>query len=170
MTPTMGITMEPPSVSVPLGDDHSDEDAICELPQASALIRRLGLVGSAQPTLNRRGSPWVGNDPKSPKIRRVNSSPWVGNRPQTGTRNSSPWAGNDPKFRHEKFVALGLTLNNFFSAFELLCFHAHGEKGPICAPQRHQSGPKDLQRPWFGHQRLKGVPGTSVVAPGAIAL
>ena len=60
--------MEPPSLSVPLGDDHSDEDAICELPQAGALIRRLGLVGSPQPTLNRRGSPWVGNDPKSPKL------------------------------------------------------------------------------------------------------
>ena len=38
-----------------LGDDHSDDDAICELPQAGALIRRLGLDA----TLNRRGSPWV---------------------------------------------------------------------------------------------------------------
>ena len=38
-----------------LGDDHSDEDAICELPQAGTLIRRLGL----EATLNRRGSPWV---------------------------------------------------------------------------------------------------------------
>ena len=50
---------------------------------------------------------------------------------------------------------MGLTLNNFFEFIELLCFHAHGEKGPICAPQRHQSGRKDLQRPWFIHQRLK---------------
>ena len=41
---------------------------------AGVLIRRLGLVTA----LNRRGSPWVGNDPK---CRRVNSSPWVGNRP-----------------------------------------------------------------------------------------
>ena len=41
---------------------------------AGALIRRLGLVTA----LNRRGSPWVRNDPK---CRRVNSSPWVGNRP-----------------------------------------------------------------------------------------
>ena len=46
--------MEPPSPSQPLGDDHSDDDAICEPPQAGALIRRLGLVGNTQPTLNRR--------------------------------------------------------------------------------------------------------------------
>ena len=56
--------MEPPSLSQALGDDHSDDDAICEPPQSGALIRRLGLVGNAQPTLNRRGAPWVGNDPK----------------------------------------------------------------------------------------------------------
>ena len=87
-----------------------------------------------------------------------------------GTRNSSTWAGTGPKFRREEFVALGLTLNNFFEFIELLCFHAHGGKGRICAPQRHQSGGKELQRPWFGHQRLKGVPGTSMVAWGAIAL
>ena len=50
-----------------LGDDHSDDDAICELPQC-ALIRRLGLVGPPEvATLNRCGSPWVGNDPNSPK-------------------------------------------------------------------------------------------------------
>ena len=106
--------MEPPSLSLPLGDDHSDDDAICEPPQP------------------RRGR------------------------------------------KREEFVALGLemTLNNFFSLefLELLCFNAHGEKGPMCAPQRHQSGPKDLQGPWFGHQKPKGVPGTSVVAWGAITL
>ena len=70
-------------------------------------------------------------------------------------------------------MALSLTLNNFFSAFEfieLLYFHGGGKKGPICAPQRHQSGRKDLQRPWFGHQRLKGLPGISVVTWGALAL
>ena len=41
---------------------------------AGALIRRLVLVTA----LNRRGSPWVGNDPE---CRHVHSSPWVGNRP-----------------------------------------------------------------------------------------
>ena len=67
-------------------------------------------------------------------------------------------------------MALGLTLNNFFEFIELLCFHAHGEKGPICAPQRHQSGRKDLQRLFSCNYRPQGVPGTSVVAWGAIAL
>ena len=89
-----------------LGDDHSDDDAIREPPQTGALIRRLGLVGSAQPTLNRRGPPWVGNDPKSPKsgalIRRLG----LGIDPKqargirclrqemaltSGARNSLPW-------------------------------------------------------------------------------
>ena len=36
--------MEPPSLSWVLGDDHSDDDAICEPPQAGALIRRLRLA------------------------------------------------------------------------------------------------------------------------------
>ena len=40
----------------------------------------------------------------------------------------------------------------------------------MCARQLYQSGRKDLQGPWFGYQRPKGVPGTSVVAWGAIAL
>ena len=76
LTPTMGRRpYGAPKSIMWLGDDHSDDDAIRESPQAGALIRRLGLVCSAQPTLNRRGSPWVGNDPKSPKsgalIRRV---------------------------------------------------------------------------------------------------
>ena len=99
--------MEPPSLSVPLGDDHSDDDAICEPPQAGALIRRLGLVGPPEvATLNRRRSPWVGNDPKSPKsgalIRRLG----LGIDPKqargirrlgqemalnSGARNSLPW-------------------------------------------------------------------------------
>ena len=35
--------------------------------QEGALIRRLGLVDEG-PFLNRRGAPWVGNDPKSPKL------------------------------------------------------------------------------------------------------
>ena len=106
--------MEPPILFLPLGDNNSDDDAICEPPQPGRGCRR------------------------------------------------------------KEFVALGLeeTLNNFlsFEFLELLCFHAHGEKGPMCAPQRHQSGRKDLQGPWFGHQRPKGVPGTSEVAWGAIAL
>ena len=59
--------MEPPSLSQALDNDHSDDDAICELPQAGALICRLGLVGNTQPTLNRCGAPWVGNDPKCTK-------------------------------------------------------------------------------------------------------
>ena len=59
--------MEPPGLSQALGDDHSDNDAICEPPQAGALIRRLGLVGNTQPTLNRCRAPWVGNDPKCTK-------------------------------------------------------------------------------------------------------
>ena len=99
--------MEPPSLCQALGDDHSDDDAICKPPQAGALIRRLGLVGSAQPTLNRRGAPWVGNDPKCPKsgalIRRLG----LGIDPKqargirrlgqemalnSGARNSLPWA------------------------------------------------------------------------------
>ena len=37
--------MEPPSLSYPLGDDHSDDDARYRTAQAGALIRRLGLVG-----------------------------------------------------------------------------------------------------------------------------
>ena len=36
--------MEPPKSIPPLGDDHSDDDAICEPPEAGALIRRLGLA------------------------------------------------------------------------------------------------------------------------------
>ena len=40
-----------------LGDDRSNDDAICELPQG-ALIRRLGLFGPPEvATLNRRWSP-----------------------------------------------------------------------------------------------------------------
>ena len=73
MTPTMGITLASPwTLWSPqvyprvLGDDHSDDDAICEPQQAGALIRRLGLVGPPEvATLNRCGAPWVGNDPKS---------------------------------------------------------------------------------------------------------
>ena len=98
--------MEPPSLYRRLGDDHSDDDAICELPQG-ALIRRLGLVGPpVVATLNRRGSPWVENDPKCPKsgalIRRLG----LGIDPKqargirrlgqemalnSGARNSLPW-------------------------------------------------------------------------------
>ena len=68
LTPTMGGRPYGAPKSIKwLGDDHSDEDAICELPQG-ALIRRLRLVGPpVVATLNRRGSPWVGSDPKSPK-------------------------------------------------------------------------------------------------------
>ena len=32
--------MEPPSLSLPLGDDHSDDDAICEPPQPGRGCRR----------------------------------------------------------------------------------------------------------------------------------
>ena len=66
--------MEPPSLpqlaatTMPSANHHNLYEV------AGALIHRLGLVTA----LNRRGSPWVGNDPK---CRRVNSSPWVGNRP-----------------------------------------------------------------------------------------
>ena len=76
---------------------------------AGALIRRLGLVGPPEvATLNRCGSPWVGNDPKSPKsgalIRRLG----LGIDPKqargirrlgqemalnSGARNSLPWVG-----------------------------------------------------------------------------
>ena len=69
--------MEPQSLSWVPGDDHSDDDAICEPPQAGALIRRIGLVGNTQRTLNRCGAPWVGNDSKCTKsgalIRRLGS-------------------------------------------------------------------------------------------------
>ena len=43
--------MEPPGLSLPLGDDHSDDDAICEPPQPpqkrlqARRIRRLGFGG-----------------------------------------------------------------------------------------------------------------------------
>ena len=37
-------SIEPPSLSVPLGDDHSDDDARYQTAQAGVLIRRLGLV------------------------------------------------------------------------------------------------------------------------------
>ena len=75
MTSAMGMTLASPwtlwSPQVykwPLGDDHSDDDARYRTAQAGALIRRLGLVDPlGGPTLNRRGAPWVGNDPKSPK-------------------------------------------------------------------------------------------------------
>ena len=85
-----------------LGDGHSDDDAICELPQAGALIRRPGLDAA----LNRRGSSWVGNDPKSPKsgalIRRlglgIDPKQARGSRRlgqemalNSGARNSLPW-------------------------------------------------------------------------------
>ena len=84
--------MEPPSPFRPLGDDHSDDDARYRTAQAGALIRRLGLVDPlGGPTLNQRGAPWVGNDPKSPKL---------------GALIRRPGLGIDPK-RHEEFVALG---------------------------------------------------------------
>ena len=85
-----------------LGDDHSDDDVICKLPQAGALIRRLGLDA----ILNRRGSPWVGNDPKSPKSVALICRLGLGIDPKqargsrrlgqemalnSGARNSLPW-------------------------------------------------------------------------------
>ena len=89
-----------------LGDDHSDDDAICELPQG-ALLGRLGLVGPPEvATLKRRGSPWVGNDPKSPKSGALISRLGLGIDPKqargirrlgqemalnSGARNSLPW-------------------------------------------------------------------------------
>ena len=101
MTPTMDKTMASPwtlwSPQVytgfpPLGDDDSDDDARYRTAQAGALIPRLGLVDPlGGPTLNRRGAPWVGNDPKSPKL---------------GALIRRPGLGIDPK-RHEEFVALG---------------------------------------------------------------
>ena len=84
--------------------------------QAGALIRRLGLVGPPEvATLNRRGSPWVGNDPESPKsgalIRRLG----LGIDPKQAPGIRRLGQENGPKFRRDEFVALGLTLNNFFS-------------------------------------------------------
>ena len=106
--------LEPPSLSLPLGNDHSDDDAICKPPQ-----------------------------------------------PGTGCRR-------------EEFVGLGLekTLNNFFSFefLELLCFHAHGEKGPNCIFQHLQAAAERLQRPRSCNYRPQGVPGTIAVAEGAFAL
>ena len=84
--------MEPPSLSSSLGDDHSDDDARYRTAQAGALIRRLGLVDPPGGlTLSRRGAPWVGNDPKSPK---------------SGALICRLGLEIDPK-RHGDFVALG---------------------------------------------------------------
>ena len=75
--------MEPPSLSSSLGDDHSDDDARYRTAQAGALIRRLGLVDPpGGPTLNRRGAPWVGNDPKSPKLGALIRRPGLGIDPK----------------------------------------------------------------------------------------
>ena len=106
--------MEPPSLSLPLGDNQSDDDAICEPPQPGRGCRR------------------------------------------------------------EELVALGLekTLNKLFlfEFLELLCFHAHGEKGPNCIFQHLQAGPERLQRLCSCNYRPQGVPGTIAVAWGAFAL
>ena len=99
--------MEPPSLYRRLGDDHSDDDARYRTAQAGALIRRLGLVDPlGGPTLNRRGAPWVGNDPKSPKLGALIRRPGLGIDPKqargirrpgqemalnSGARNSLPW-------------------------------------------------------------------------------
>ena len=64
--------------------------------KSGALIRRLGLVDPpGGPFLNRRGAPWVGNDPKSPK-----SGAFIRHLGLGGLQD------HDPK-RHEEFVALG---------------------------------------------------------------
>ena len=59
--------MEPPSPSCGWATTTATTTQL-RTAQAGALIRRLGLDGPPEvATLNRRGSPWVGNDPKSPK-------------------------------------------------------------------------------------------------------
>ena len=63
--------MEPQSLLSALGNDHSDDDAICEPPQAGALIGRLGLATNPKQL---RGALGI-NRPQMPQIRRVNSSP-----------------------------------------------------------------------------------------------
>ena len=45
--------MEPPSLSPPLGDNHSDDDAICEPPQPGRGCRREEFVAmGSEKTLN----------------------------------------------------------------------------------------------------------------------
>ena len=85
--------MEPPKSSPPpLGDDHSDGDDVCEVHKKAREFVALGwLTFAGGPTLDWRGAPWVGNDPKSPKL---------------GALIRRPGLGIDPK-RHEEFVALG---------------------------------------------------------------
>ena len=63
-----------------------------QVTKSGALIRRLGLVDPpGGPFLNRRGAPWVGNDPKSPK---------------SGAFIRHLGLGIDPE-GHEELVALG---------------------------------------------------------------
>ena len=107
LTPTMGRRPYGAPKSIRwLGDDHSDDDAICELPQG-ALVRRLGLGGPPEvATLNRRRSPPVGNDPESPKSGALICRLGLGIDPKqargirrlgqemalnSGARNSLPW-------------------------------------------------------------------------------
>ena len=99
--------MEPPSLYLASGRRPQRRRRHLRTAQAGALIRHLGLVGPPEvATLNRRGSPWVGNDPKSRKsgalirrlglvidpkqargIRRLGQEMAL----NSGARNSLPW-------------------------------------------------------------------------------